>query len=119
MTHHEYIHQFAIAYMPAIYKRVIELLDGRELSLAQISKELHCVVETAREAVVKLRRSKIVRIAAWKRGISGPPMPIYTLGTDKDAPRPPKKSHSDRSRDWRIKKNAAMKAQSSMWGAIL
>ena len=107
------LYEFALQYMPAIYRRIIATLESGEYTTNELAEINHCNSEAARSAVKALHLKKIIHIAGWRRNLAGPPYTVWGLGDLPNVKRPTKMTPSERSKRWRIKKQSA---NQNMWG---
>jgi hypothetical protein len=59
----------------------------------------------------ELHRQRLVHVAVWMRGRSGPPAAFYALGARRDAARPAPLTSSQTTRNWYQRKRAELSGQ--------
>lgn len=104
MTADEAMAKAALAYLPATYKRAIELLAENESDATGIAKHLGMTVGAAYKLVMTLRDLGVLRVAGYVRlTTAGSEVKLWGLGT-KNAPRPKKLTASERCKAFRERK---------------
>lgn len=93
---------------PARLVRALSLLQAGAWTIPQLAAEADLPAPTLRAYVNAMRgaRPRMVRVAEWVQVRIEPPLYVaaYTLGSERDAQRPPKRSSAERCRVWRARK---------------
>jgi transcription initiation factor IIE alpha subunit len=104
MTADEAMAKAALAYLPATYKRTIELLAQEETDANGIAKHLGMTLGAAYKLLMVLRDLRVIRIAKYVRMTkSGTEIKLWGLG-EKNANRPIKQTASERCKAYRERK---------------
>lgn len=71
------------------------VLQGRDMSDAELSREVHCHRRTAGRVLAKMRELGMIHVVAWIRR-QGCAVPVYRFGFGVDAERPAPMNNKER-----------------------
>jgi hypothetical protein len=117
MTAQEALIKTGLAFVPAQYRKTIELLDEKPMSCDELSKQLDTSLEYARIILGKLHKAKVTHIVSWRRiGRAGVCTKVWGLGIG-DAKQPQKMTPTERTRKHRaLKKGLSGEVRLGVWG---
>lgn len=118
MTLQEALAKAAIPYLPATYRRAIELLAEGPASAARVAEHLGMTVGSAYKLICILRRLRVVCTVEYIRtGERGCPTKMYGLGSRNLTP-PTIKSSKERTKKYRDKKRREQLAKKGLAGLL-
>lgn len=87
-----------------VEQSVIEALSAYEpMSHAEYAESAGIARVTAFDRIKKLKKRGLIHIKDWRRGLSGPPVPLYALGNLPDADPPAAYTSREKCRRWEEK----------------
>lgn len=109
---------------PTLVSMILYLHSSKECcSSTTLANATGIHIDTVKLHLRALLLAKQIYIAGWQRtSRTGPPIPLYALGAQKNAPRPEKKTSAAKSKDWRDKSkqdNSAILASLTAWPNLL
>lgn len=82
--------------------RILEILQKKEMSTAELCAQVHCTQRSAQELLAKLKQKGLVYRSGWRRQKDGIAA-LFKAGIGVDAPKPPRATSTERVRKMRAK----------------